>query len=117
MNINETLQLLHAADLANDTALLEGLHGIGKSEAVNQFAAENNYFCQELFLSMMDTGDLIGIPRTAMIAGQQSTVWSAPDWYSRIINAAWPTEINVRDIEFHDEKFKEFVYQQLDIKD
>ena len=61
----------------------------------------------------MDTGDLIGIPRTADIGGIQSTVWSAPDWYSRIINAAWPEKFQYADLEFTDPEFKKFVDSKL----
>lgn len=113
MNIPQALQLLTASHLADDTALFEGKHGIGKSAIVQQFAKENNYHLEELFLSMMDTGDLIGIPRTANIAGMQSTVWSAPDWYSRIINRAWPTSVNLEDIVFADADFEKFAKEQL----
>ena len=113
MNINETLQLLHAADLANDTALLEGLHGIGKSEAVNQFAVENDYFCQELFLSMMDTGDLIGIPRTNTVGTSTITTWAQPDWFQRITDEAFPQLNKTSDLVFTNKEFEEFVKSRV----
>ena len=65
---------LSACDKANLSPLVEGVHGIGKSDAVKQYAKDNDLHCEILILSLMDTGDLIGIPRTADIGGIQSTV-------------------------------------------
>ena len=42
---------------------------------------------------------------TADIGGIQSTVWSAPDWYSRIVNAAWPIELEVAELSSTDKSF------------
>ena len=96
---------LSACDKSNLSPLVEGVHGIGKSDAVKQYAKDNDLHCEILILSLMDTGDLIGIPRTADIGGIQSTVWSAPDWYSRIVNAAWPIELEVAELSSTDKSF------------
>jgi len=113
MNIQETIHVLRAADMANDTALLEGVHGIGKSDIVKQYAKESGYFCQELFLSMMDTGDLIGIPRTATVGTSTITTWAEPDWFQAIMDAAFPQVNRLSDIEFEDVKFSEFVESKV----
>ena len=109
MHIQELFPLLSATDMCSQVPLITGKHGIGKSEAIKQFAKDNNLHCEVLILSLMDVADLCGIPRTASIGGQQSTVWSAPDWFSRIVNAAWGVELNISDLVFHDPEFESFV--------
>jgi bisphosphoglycerate-independent phosphoglycerate mutase (AlkP superfamily) len=42
MNIAEAKQFIAVSDLINKTPLLQGVHGIGKSEIVRQYAEENN---------------------------------------------------------------------------
>lgn len=109
MNISEAKQLLKAAEFANDTVIFEGVHGIGKSDVVKQYAKEANYFCQELFLSMMDTGDLIGIPRTKTIGTSTVTTWAEPDWFQAITDAAFPQVVRISDLVFADADFSEVV--------
>ena len=102
--------------MANHTVLLSGPHGCGKSSIVKQFAKENNYFCQELFLSHMEPGDVLGIPRTVKIGGIPTTTWSAPDWINTIINKAFPYEVKLEDLVFGDEAFKKFVINSSSIE-
>jgi hypothetical protein len=85
MKIAEAVQVINAAMLADDTVLMEGLHGIGKSQIVQQFARDNGFHLVELFLSHQEVGDLIGIPDTKINdKGEKVTVWSVPVWLDRI---------------------------------
>ena len=108
MNIKETQQFIRAVDLANKAPLLEGVHGIGKSQIIAQYAKANDMHCETIILSLMDTGDLCGLPRTAEVGGQLSTVWAAPVWFNRIVNAAWPAELEVDALIFNDPSFREY---------
>lgn len=113
MNIKETKLLVAAADLVNAAPLIQGLHGLGKSEIVKQYAEENNMHFVPLILSLMDTGDLLGLPRTVERGNMLSTDWAVPSWFSQIIDAAWPTELEMDDLVFHDEAFMKFVNSKL----
>jgi alkaline phosphatase D len=88
MDIQSAKQVIRAAALADDTVIMEGLHGIGKSNIVKQFAKEDGYHLEELFLSHQEVGDLIGIPHTIEIDGSTVTTWSKPIWFQRIQKAA-----------------------------
>ncbi|MHB8098148.1 MAG: AAA family ATPase [Sulfuricurvum sp.] len=107
MNVTEFQQLLAAADQANDSVIVESLHGVGKSDSIHSFANKNDYHCEDLFLSMFDTGDLCGLPRAAILHGQHATVWSSPDWHARIVNEAFPQVSRIEDLVISDNKFKE----------
>jgi hypothetical protein len=48
--------------LAGDSVLIRGIHGIGKSEIIQQFADNKGWYCESLFLSLMDESDLQGVP-------------------------------------------------------
>lgn len=113
MNIHETKLFVAAADLANKAPLIQGKHGLGKSEIVKQYADENNMYFEPLILSLMDTGDLLGLPRTVEVGGTLTTSWAAPEWFNRIVNAAWPVEFDTDDLVFHDKDFEKFVNQKL----
>lgn len=116
MNIKETYQFLKAVDLANKAPLIEGVHGTGKSALVSQYAADNSMHCETLILSLMDTGDLIGLPRTTEVGGSLSTVWAAPQWYNNIVNAAMPVEMRMDDIVFNNSEFQTYVNARTDSK-
>lgn len=88
MDIQSAKLVIQAAALADDTVIMEGLHGIGKSNIVKQFAKENGYHLEELFLSHQEVGDLIGIPHTIENGGATITTWSTPIWLQRMQNAA-----------------------------
>lgn len=88
MDINTAKQIIKASALADDTVIMEGPHGIGKSNIVKQFAKEEEYHLEELFLSHQEVGDLIGIPHTIEINGQSITTWSTPIWLQRMTEAA-----------------------------
>ena len=88
MNIAEAKCVIHAASVADDTVIIEGVHGIGKSDIVKQFAKENDYHIETLFLSQQEVGDLIGIPTIVEDNGNQLTVWSVPIWLQRMRDAS-----------------------------
>jgi hypothetical protein len=88
MDIQSAKEVIRAAALADDTVIMEGLHGIGKSNIVKQFAQEDSYHLEELFLSHQEVGDLIGIPHTIEISGETITTWSKPIWLQRSEKAA-----------------------------
>lgn len=88
MDIQSTKEIIKAAALADDTVIMEGPHGIGKSNIVKQFANEQEYHLEELFLSHQEVGDLIGIPHTIDRNGLTITTWSMPIWLQRMHEAA-----------------------------
>ena len=109
MNVNESKEIIAEADILGDVPLLIGKHGIGKSEAPEQYAAENNMHYEPLILSLMDTGDLLGMPDNKDVGGLNSTIWNAPSWYSNIVNAAWPQKLKTKHLIFNDPEFESFV--------
>lgn len=104
MNIKEAGQLLKEADSVGHVVLLESMHGVGKSSMCAQYASEANLHLEVLILSLMDTGDLLGIPDTTNVGGLTSTTWAAPVWYTRIVNAAWPEELETDQLSFVDDQ-------------
>lgn len=106
MNIKEAKQMIATSDVCGHVCLVKGLHGIGKSESAAQYAHENNMHYEPLILSLMDTGDLLGMPITREVGGVTSTVWAAPSWYTNIVNNAWPEHMQVDDLNFIDPQFK-----------
>lgn len=116
MNINHTKKIITAAALANHTVIMSGPHGIGKSSIVKQYAKDSNKHCVELFLSHMEMGDVLGLPRTAEVAGVLTTTWSAPDWIQSIINRAFPPQVSIEDLKFNDKEFEKFVINSSSIE-
>jgi len=88
MNIDTAKQIIKAAIEADDTVIIEGKHGVGKSVGVKEFAEENGYHFEPLFLSNQEVGDLIGNPDTVKEGDVTITVWSIPPWLHRINKAA-----------------------------
>lgn len=79
--IKTAYNVLKIAHLSEDAVLLEGPHGIGKSDIVQQFADDNSMYMFPLFLSTQETGDLIGIPDTKILEdGSTVTSWDKPNW-------------------------------------
>ena len=109
MNIQEAKEIIKIADNSGDVPLLVGLHGIGKSEGPEQYAKETALYFEPLILSLMDTGDMLGMPDTKDVGGLNSTIWNAPSWYSNIVNAAWPNELETDCLVFKDKEFESFV--------
>ena len=88
MDIQSAKLVIAAAAIADDTVIMEGPHGIGKSNIVKQFAKENDYHLEELFLSHQEVGDLIGVPHMVQKDGVTITTWSIPAWLQRMYVAA-----------------------------
>ena len=88
MDIQTARDIIAAAALADDTVIMEGVHGIGKSQIVKQLAKEEGYHLEELFLSHQEVGDLIGIPHMKEQDGVAITTWSVPIWLQRMYKAA-----------------------------
>lgn len=88
MDINTAKDIIRAAALADDTVIMEGVHGIGKSDIAKQVQIEDGYHLETLFLSHQETGDLIGIPHIIDQDGFSVTTWSVPIWLQRMNNAA-----------------------------
>lgn len=113
MNISEIKSLIAAADVCGHVPLIKGLHGLGKSESAAQYAKEQNMHLETLILSLMDTGDMLGLPVTQRISGMDSTTWAAPTWYTNIVNAAWPQNIKFDKTQFHDADFQAYVVERI----
>ncbi len=85
---------LDAAKQADDSVLLVGLHGIGKTEIAKQWAKKNNIHLEILYLSNQEVGDIIGIPVTKTINtsdledSKAVTEWAEPIWLHRMKVAA-----------------------------
>jgi alkaline phosphatase D len=88
LDVSTAKEIIKAAVLADDAVIMQGLHGIGKSAVVKQFAAEENYHLEELFLSHQEVGDLIGNPKTIEKDGVAITTWTIPAWLQRMYIAA-----------------------------
>lgn len=84
MNIQSAKAMIHAASLVDDAILMEGPHGIGKSQIVEEFSDENGFYMYPLFLSHQDVGDIIGNPVTIEKDGHQLTTWTVPIWLQRM---------------------------------
>lgn len=110
--IKEIKTLIANADVCGHVPLVKGLHGIGKSESADQYAREAGMHFEPLILSLMDTGDMLGLPVTENVGGMTSTVWAAPSWYSNIVNAAWPNNLPLDRLQFEDSELQEAVLER-----
>jgi len=86
-------QLEDIYKVACDTSvsvIVEGDHGIGKSESVHSFGKANDFHVEALFLSHQEVADLIGIPTMERdeIDDVALTTWSKPIWLHRMELAA-----------------------------
>jgi len=91
MKITEIKPILQFSKDADDAVIIEGKHGIGKSEIVKQYCSENGYFYTVLFLSHQEVGDLIGMP----FEKNGIQYWSKPSWLVRMEEASARGEHNV----------------------
>lgn len=113
MNATNTKILLNLALKANDSVLINGKHGIGKTSVVKQFAKENNMHLETLILSLKDPSDLLGMPYIDNSSTNRRTQFAEPDWFQKIVDKAWPEEFEFSDLEFHDTEFETFVKSRL----
>lgn len=76
-------KMLDVVSISNDSLLVEGPHGIGKSEMVAEWSEKQGYFCKALFGSQQEVGDLIGLPNIE----NNITNWAKPVWLSEMEEA------------------------------
>jgi len=88
MDIKAVKGVIRAAAAADDTVIMEGAHGLGKSAICKQVRDEDDYHMETLFLSHQEVGDLIGTPHTIMDGDVAVTTWSVPIWLQRMYKAA-----------------------------
>ena len=77
-------KILEVAQLSNENVLIEGLHGIGKSAQVNEYANNKNIHLEVLYLSHQEVGDLIGMPTIV----NNTTIWTKPSWLVKMEEAS-----------------------------
>jgi len=109
MLISEAKVMFDAAFTTDDAVLMTGVHGIGKSEVVKEWCDSRNLYNETIFLSMFEIGDLLGIPDKVQTPEGPVTNWAQPDWFQNIIEAAWPSEFSIDDLEFNDKDFEIYV--------
>lgn len=98
MNIKTFKEALPYIFEANVSTMVVGHHGVGKSQAVKQFADENGLSFVDLRLGTQDVGDLLGLAdfEVNLKTGQkEATKFMRPDWF--------PTDANSKGIIFLDE--------------
>jgi MoxR-like ATPase len=76
MNIKQLKRFLPYAIKAKASVMVHGLHGIGKSQCVKQFAEENGMNFIDRRLSQVESGDLLGLPD---VSGDV-TKYKLPSW-------------------------------------
>lgn len=84
MKISDVKPIFTASMEARDSVLMIGAHGIGKTEVVREWSKENDIHLEVLYLSNMETGDLIGIPTIE----NGITIWTVPCWLDNMNQAA-----------------------------
>jgi hypothetical protein len=76
----------HSSDKIKLPVAIWGLHGVGKTQTVEEVAREMKYNLVVLHLATQDVADLIGIPRDLEVKDDNGnvidkvTIWSCPDW-------------------------------------
>lgn len=89
MNIKQAFLAMDACFAANITPHFIGLHGIGKSAIVYQYAAKRGYRIEEIRVGLMaDAGDLVGIQEFVkdLKTGQAvSTKHILPSWFMEAV--------------------------------
>ena len=113
MNIISAKKIINLAIQAGDAVLMQGSHGIGKSDIAKQIAKENGYHIEVLFLALMEPGDLMGMPNIKDVGHTSITEWASPGWFQRMIDSAWAPEFNFSDLEFNDKDFEKFVISSI----
>lgn len=114
MKITELEDFIETADACGHVPLIRSLHGVGKSASCAEYAKKNNLHYEPLILSLMDTGDMLGLPSMTETSGMAATTWAAPTWYTNIVNAAWPKELGFERLQFTDEDFQQYVTSNME---
>jgi hypothetical protein len=87
MNIDKMKAVLDIAHKSQNAVHMIGEAGIGKTEIVKQHGIEQGYHVEVLQLTVMDTGDLIGIPVVEDTKLGKVTTWAKPVWLQRVHKA------------------------------
>ena len=88
-NIAETLRIIDHTPVTQ-AVLLEGIHGIGKSECIRDHFLKQGYKFIVLFLGQLsDAGDILGLPDRVDVNGVKKTEFCPPGW--------WPTGKDLED--------------------
>jgi len=87
MNINGVKQALPFAMKAKLPLMLVGIHGVGKTAGVKQFAQENGHLLKIVNLGCEDVGDLKGLPEFKRDDGGviTATAFMKPDWAEEML--------------------------------
>ena len=95
-NIRKMEKILKITPI-DQAIMVEGLHGIGKSEFITNFYEKEGFRVVVKFLGQMsDAGDLLGLPfETKDKAGNTITKFAPPEW--------WPQDLKEKVILFLDE--------------
>ena len=94
--IKETVSIIDSTPI-DQAVLLEGIHGIGKSECLSEHFRNKNFRVVSLFLGQLaDAGDVIGLPSISKDEkGNEFTKFCPPHW--------WPTDKKEKVLLFLDE--------------
>lgn len=84
MKISDVPKILKASHLVQDSVIMSGVHGIGKTEVVKQFARENNMHCVVLIGNILEPQDIAGMPYIK----DNSTYFAEPHWLTELKIAA-----------------------------
>lgn len=80
MKLGDIKRLLPYMFKAQVVPFLWGTHGIGKSDAIKQYAAENNLTLVDLRLGQLEVGDLLGMPEIKDGEKGRITEYATPKW-------------------------------------
>jgi AAA domain (dynein-related subfamily) len=82
MNINQVKKAVPYLMRAKLPAMLVGIHGVGKTQGIKQYAKENDYILKIVNLGCEDVGDLKGLPNFKKNADKvlSATEFLKPDW-------------------------------------
>lgn len=80
IKIKQLKEILPISYKLKQTPFLWGNPGIGKSQAVAQFAAENNLILLDIRLALKDPTDLQGLPTFMDTPDGKKTTWTIPDF-------------------------------------
>ena len=83
MNIKKFKEAMPYLIQANVATLIQGHHGVGKSQAVKQYCDENGYGFVDLRLGTQDVGDLLGLADFELDAkgNKIATKFMRPTWF------------------------------------
>lgn len=88
MKIENMKDIMSIAHQSRNAVHMIGEAGIGKTEIVKQFAKDAGFHVEVLQLTVMDTGDLIGMPLIDTDkSGAKVTTWAKPVWLQRVNQA------------------------------